>query len=172
MKFLREFSFVCCKHASFWPVYRFRNNPARPRHPTGMMTLFAFLFLAADAVAPVYQSKGVAISGYDPVAYFDGQPTQGKSEYSTDWNGARWLFSNAANRDRFEKEPARFGPQFGGYCAWAVGHGYTYKTDPLAWSVIDGKLYLNYDQKVRSMWLPEAGKWIRQGEQNWPRLHR
>jgi hypothetical protein len=86
--------------------------------------------------------------------------------------GATWRFSSVENRDQFIAAPERFAPQFGGYCAWALGHGYTAPSDPEAWEIIDGKLYLNYDRSVRAEWLKDARNWIQRGNHHWPSLHR
>jgi YHS domain-containing protein len=110
----------------------------------------------------------VAISGYDPVAYGDGTPTRGAARFTYSWNGATWRFATAANRDRFAAEPERYAPQFGGYCAWAVSRGYTADVDPEAFSIVDGRLYLNYSKRVRRMWEQDIAGNIAKGRANWP----
>ena len=101
---------------------------------------------AGEGQAVNRDRQGVAIDGYDPVAYFvDGKPVRGLAEFEQTWNGARYRFASAANRDRFANSPESFTPQYGGFCAFAVSRGYTADIDPAAWSVVDGKLYLNYD---------------------------
>ncbi|MDI7864450.1 hypothetical protein MRS76_21175 [Rhizobiaceae bacterium n13] len=89
----------------------------------------------------------VAIKGYDPVAYFTvNEAIEGSPEYSYHWLGANWRFASAENRDLFKKDPARYAPQYGGYCADGVSFGtVTTNIDPKAWRIIDGKLYLSYD---------------------------
>jgi YHS domain-containing protein len=83
------------------------------------------------------------MGGYDPVAYFIvAAPTKGKPEFSHVWDGERYLFSSAENRDRFAKEPARYAPQFPGYCAAALTRGEIVTPDPRNWIIIEGKLYL------------------------------
>ncbi|MGB7413736.1 MAG: YHS domain-containing (seleno)protein, partial [Thermosynechococcaceae cyanobacterium] len=90
-----------------------------------------------------FAENGIAIRGYDPVAYFtESQPVQGKSEFAYDWKGATWHFASAEHRDLFSGEPAKYAPQYGGYCAWAVKEGTTAPIDPQAWKIVDGKLYL------------------------------
>jgi hypothetical protein len=130
--------------------------------------------LAAAAVPPVNKNRsGVALKGYDPVAYFEqGQPVKGSGALTVDWMGAKWQFSSTGNRDLFQADPQKYTPQYGGYCAWAVGHGYTADTDPEAWKIVDGKLYLNYNKSVQRMWEPEHRKWIEAGNANWPKLHK
>ncbi len=127
----------------------------------------------AEAVSPVNASRlnGVAIRGYDPVAYFTEQkPVEGNPELSLDWNGAIWRFVSAENRDRFVAEPTKYAPQFGGYCAWAVAHGYVYDADPEVWRISEGKLYLNFDQEVQAKWSQDIPGWVAHAEENWPKL--
>jgi hypothetical protein len=113
----------------------------------------------------------VAIDGYDPVAYFvDGAPREGSKQFTFDWSGASWRFASAAHRDLFAADPAKYAPQYGGYCAWAVGHGSTAGIDPEAWTIRDGKLYLNYDLEIRYKWLGDVPGWIAKGDENWPKL--
>jgi YHS domain-containing protein len=131
------------------------------------------LFAAKDPVSPVYSEKGVAIKGVDVVAYFtDSKMVMGKPEFKHQWNGAEWHFSSAEHRDLFAKEPARYVPQFGGYCAWAVSNNYTAPVDPGAWKIIDGKLYLNYNKDVQKKWEEGVLARIQAAEANWPGLHK
>lgn len=114
---------------------------------------------------------GVAIKGYDPVAYFtDGKPEKGSSDFAHDWNGAEWRFASAAHRDLFKADPVKYAPQFGGYCAWAVSRGYTAGIDPDAWKIVNGRLYLNYNAKVQSQWAENIPGNIAKGEENWPKI--
>ena len=113
-------------------------------------------------------AENVAIKGVDTVAYFTAETVvQGNPQYEFVWNGAKWLFSNPENLERFKQNPEKYAPQFGGYCSWAVSHGYTADGDPNAWKVVDGKLYLNYNQKVKEKWEAEQQKLIQDGEKNW-----
>jgi YHS domain-containing protein len=121
--------------------------------------------------APIWTSFGsnVAISGYDPVAYFTlGRPTQGTAAFKATYQGAEFRFANAANRASFLANPARYAPQFGGYCAWAVSQGYTAGIDPNAWAIVDGKLYLNYNRTIQSRWQADRANLIAAGNRNWP----
>ena len=85
--------------------------------------------------------------------------------------GATWYFACAENRDRFAADPERYAPQYGGYCAWAVAHGYTAKIDPEAWKIVDGKLYLNYSKDVQADWAEDIPGNISKGDANWPKIH-
>lgn len=128
---------------------------------------------AAAALSPVNKSLlgGVAIDGYDPVAYFtDGRPVEGRKEFAHDWAGATWRFASAAHRDLFVAAPGKYAPQYGGYCAWAVSNNYTADTDPQAWSIVEGRLFLNYNLEVRSKWEQDKPGNIARADRNWPKL--
>ena len=124
---------------------------------------------AATSAPPVFSRRGAAINGYDPVAYFIQQaPVKGDTDHSSTWNGATWRFASADNKAVFDANPDAYAPQYGGYCAYAVANGYTAKTDPDAWSIVDGKLYLNYSRRVRKRWLEDVPGNIAKGDANWP----
>ncbi len=138
---------------------------------------FVFLLVAFAAIAraekPVNTTLfGVAIKGYDPVAYFtDGKPAKGDSKFSYEWNGATWHFASAKHRDLFKASPDKYAPQFGGYCAWAVSQNYTANSDPEnAWKIVNGKLYLNYNRDVQKKWEGDVPGNIAKGETNWPKI--
>lgn len=113
--------------------------------------------------------KGVGAGGYDVVAYFtDKRPVKGEAKITHEHNGAVWRFSSEENRDKFAAAPEKFAPQYGGYCAWAVSQGYTAKGDPKAWTVHNGKLYLNYNISVRATWARDIPGNVVNGDKNWP----
>ena len=127
----------------------------------------------ARGVAPVFTGilKGVAVGGYDPVAYFtQGTAVEGSSKITAEHSGATWRFASEANRAAFLADPNKFAPQYGGYCAYAVSQGYTAKGDPHAWSIHDGKLYLNYNRAVRTDWEKDKVRFIKLGDGNWPKV--
>jgi hypothetical protein len=142
----------------------------------GMSVLAAALTvsaLAGEKSPSVNQSSnGVAIKGYDPVAYFtDSKPVKGSPQYEFSWRGAKWQFASAEHRDTFARSPEKYAPQYGGYCAYGVSQGHTAPIDPEAWRVIDGKLYLNYSKGVQKTFLEDVPGRIRKADQNWPSLH-
>lgn len=135
----------------------------------------AALMLAAtvaQAVEPVHTAGGdVAVGGYDVVAYFDqGRPVRGSEEFTLEWQGAVWRFASDAHRAAFRTDPERYAPQYGGYCAWAVSQGYTAAGDPNQWSIVDGRLFLNYNAAVQRQWSADRAALIVQGDRNWPGL--
>ena len=128
---------------------------------------------AKSPVDAVNKNAGVAIHGYDVVAYFTvGRPLKGSTRYTADWMGAKWHFATAEHRDLFQKEPAKYAPQYGGYCAWAVSKGYTANGDPEAWRIVNGRLYLNYNKGVQKKWEQDTATRIDEGDRNWPGLHK
>jgi hypothetical protein len=141
-----------------------------------LATLFGLIIITAPAAAREPQVftgiiKGIAVGGYDPVAYFTvGKPLSGKPEFTHAHDGATWRFATAANRDAFATDPAKYAPQYGGYCAWAVSQGYTAKGDPNAWSIVGGKLYLNYNRDVQKSWEKNAAGNITLANSNWPKV--
>ena len=105
------------------------------------------------------KADGVAIHGYDPVAYFaDDGPQKGRPELAVQHGGGRWLFASEANKKRFEEDPEKYLPAFGGYCAYGVAQGYLVKIDPNAWRIVDDRLYLNYDRSVARTWAKDIAR--------------
>ena len=113
-------------------------------------------------------AENLAVKGFDTVAYFTQETAvPGNPQYSYLWNGAKWYFSSAENMEKFKAAPDAYAPQFGGYCSFAVSKGYTADADPQAWKIVDGKLFLNYNQKVKEMWEAEQETRIKDAEKNW-----
>ncbi len=124
---------------------------------------------AFAAKPPVFADGGVAINGYDPVAYFtQSEPVKGDAAFTSEWNGASWQFSSAETKAMFDADPEKYAPHYGGYCAYAVSKGYTATTDPDAWSIVDDKLYLNYSKTVRALWRRNEAANIAKADANWP----
>ncbi len=114
---------------------------------------------AATESAPlvyIESSSDLAIRGTDPVAYFtEGKVVEGNSEYESEWQGAIWRFSSAENQELFDSDPEAYAPQYGGYCAKALSEGNVVSSDPEAWKIVDGKLYLNYSPEVQQQWIQD-----------------
>jgi YHS domain-containing protein len=139
------------------------------------ISVFVFIVLTAiayaDTVKPVNVKEGIAIRGYDAVAYFKvSKRVQGNEQYQHTWNGATWYFSSEANRDAFAKDPEKYAPQFGGYCAYAASRDYIYDADPNFWKIVDGKLYLNFNGDAKKEWEKDIPTNIKKGNENWPDL--
>lgn len=124
---------------------------------------------AFAAKAPVFASDGVAINGFDPVAYFtDGKPVRGNPDLSVNWQGAALHFSDTDHKAMFEADPEKYAPKYGGYCAYAVSKGATAPTDPDAWTIHEGRLYLNFSTDVRSIWREDIEGNVARADANWP----
>ena len=125
--------------------------------------------LCTDENCLVYNDNGVAIQGTDPVAYFrEAKLVAGNSQFKHEWNGAIWHFSSSQNRDLFAENPEKYAPQYGGYCAYAASKGEVAPTDPAAWTIVDGKLYLNFSLEVKDLWAKDIPGNIAKADNNWP----
>jgi len=115
--------------------------------------------------------RGVAINGYDPVAYFnDNKPVAGSADISAEWKGVTWRFASQANKEAFVAAPEKYAPQYGGYCAYAVSQGATAPSDPEAFTIVDGKLYLNLSKDIREVWSQDIPGNISKANANWPKV--
>jgi YHS domain-containing protein len=135
-----------------------------------MLTIALLLAALAGGSKPAINvTDNLALNGYDAVAYVtDGKPVKGVAHLTTTWSGVVWRFATAEHRDVFHRNPERYAPQFGGYCAWAVAHGYTADGDPEVWTIVDGRLYLNYSKRVQRKWQANIPEYIQQAQANWP----
>jgi YHS domain-containing protein len=115
---------------------------------------------------------GVAIMGYDPVAYFtDNQAMKGSEKYSYNWLGTPWHFVSRQHQEMFMSEPIKYAPQYGGYCAGEVALGsVTVDIDPKAFKIIDGKLYLIYDKSHADDFAAHARNEVPKADANWPKI--
>ncbi len=115
--------------------------------------------------------QSIALSGYDPVAYFTGnQPTKGGKKFSANHGGATYYFASAKNRDAFKANPGKYEPQFGGFCAMGVALGKKLDVDPEVWKVVDGKLYLNVNRDVAIKMNEDLSGNLVKAEANWPAI--
>jgi YHS domain-containing protein len=131
----------------------------------------SFAAPASADQAPVHTGllSRVAVGGYDPVAYFtDGRPVRGTAEHRITHQGYEYRFASSEHLAAFSANPARYLPQYGGYCAWAVANGYTAAGNPNNWRIVDGKLYLNYNDEIQSRWERDIPGFIRSANTNWP----
>jgi hypothetical protein len=116
-------------------------------------------------------ATGVAINGYDTVAYFTAnKPVKGLDSLVHEYKGAKWKFATAANLELFKANPEKYAPQYGGYCAYGVTQGYLVKVEPEQFTIRDNKLYLNYDADVQAKWLKDVPGYIGSADQKFPQL--
>ncbi|MCB0356876.1 MAG: YHS domain-containing protein [Bdellovibrionales bacterium] len=110
----------------------------------------------------------VAVDGYDVVSYFtDGKAVKGNKKYSTNYMNAQWLFSSSEHLKEFKKQPQKYLPQYGGYCAYAMAKGEKADIDPKVFSIVSGKLYLNYNIEIGKKWEIDKGKYIEKADTHW-----
>jgi YHS domain-containing protein len=132
------------------------------------------ILLSTQASAQVdvnVDSGGLALKGYDPVAYFTrSAPTQGSPAIVATHDGATYRFATQEHRRLFQASPAKYVPIYGGFCAYGVAQGYKVKIEPEAWRVVDGRLYLNYDLSIREKWAMDIPGYVRAADGHWPGL--
>lgn len=140
-----------------------------------LLVVAAIAFYSCTKRAPVQPvnvtTDGIAIKGYDPVGYLtERRPLKGSPDFEYVYNGARWRFAGESNRKLFVNDPGKYMPKYGGYCAYAVSQNKIADIDPDAWTVFDGKLYLNLNKDVRNLWEKDMQKYIEMADKNWPQL--
>lgn len=144
-----------------------------------MKQLSALLLALGLALSASAQTKtllnldkaGVAIQGYDPVAFFtDHHPVTGKPEFASKYNGATYEFASQEHKALFDKEPAKYEPAFGGYCAYGVSRNKLVSVDVEAFQIVDGKLLLQYSKSVRATFNGDPKANLSKANQNWPGL--
>jgi YHS domain-containing protein len=140
---------------------------------TAIIISYAFLSCAkSSSIQPVnVTAEGLAIKGYDPVAYFtDRRPIRGMPELKYLWKSAEWRFASPDHLEMFKKDPEKYAPRYGGFCAYAVSQGKTADIDPGSWTIYEGRLYLNLDKDVQRLWEKNMQEYIRKADENWPRM--
>jgi hypothetical protein len=131
--------------------------------------IFGAMTLRGQTPGSINAANGVAVQGYDVVAYhLQQQAIKGSPAFTHPWRGVTWQFSSAVNRDRFAEAPHSFVPEFGGFCAYGVSRGYAVDVDPQAFAVVDGRLYLNYSKRVQRTWNQDRAGYIGKARQQWP----
>ena len=127
--------------------------------------------MSTKAFAGEYTHSTPGINGYDPVAYFtDGKSVKGNGYHVADYEGVIYVFANKKNRKVFEANPEKYIPAYGGYCAYGVAVGKKFIADPNVWEVVDGKLYLNLDNKIKGIWVKDVPGNISKANANWPTI--
>lgn len=144
-----------------------------------MKRFFSLLVAFGLALSASAQTKtllnldkaGVAIQGCDPVAFFtDHQPVKGRPEFASQWHGAIYEFASREHKALFDKEPMRYEPAFGGYCAYGVSRNKLAPIDVDAFQIVDGKLLLQYSRSVRDDFNADQKANLQKAAQNWPGL--
>lgn len=142
-----------------------------------VFALFALITLSvltagtAQAGEQYTDRDGRAVNGYDVVSYFnDAMPVMGLESIMTEYNGASWWFASEADKALFLADPARYAPAYDGHCAFALADGRKVRSDPLAWQIVDGRLYLNFSPDIHRRWQQDIPGYLARSEANWPAL--
>lgn len=134
-----------------------------------LLIAFAGISNSIAQQAEIFSINGKAIRGYDPVAFFTlGKAEKGLEEIAYNWNNTTWLFSTKENREAFKTNPEKYSPQYGGYCAYGTSDGHKAPTETDTWTIVNGKLYFNYNQKVKSLWTKNQEALIIKADGIWP----
>ncbi len=135
-----------------------------------VLSLIAVSAIALDEIYTTWYSS-VAIKGHDPVGYFlQNAAVKGSKDHKLKWKDVEWHFASADNKALFESDPEKYAPQYGGYCAWAAAQNQVAGVDPEQFSIVGGKLYLNYNEEIKNKWLGDTTGNIADGDKNWPGL--
>ena len=118
--------------------------------------------------------SGVAMDGFDVVAYFKrGASVKGDESYQVEHKGKTWYFASAENAAAFSADPARYEPQFNGWCSYAVSEGYGAEVDFVnGWVILGGKLYLNWSEDTKNDFVAEQATRIPKATANWPKVRK
>lgn len=134
-----------------------------------LLTALLFIGTLHAQRSAVFVDNGKAIRGYDPVAFFtEGKALMGKDSFSYQWQSATWTFNKKENRELFIAEPEKYAPQFGGYCAYGMAEAHKAPTKTNTWTIVDGKLYFNYNKQVQQAWMKDQASLIQEANKHWP----
>lgn len=135
------------------------------------MWLLSFILLQSQAFAVDSSQFAVGLQGYDVVAYFtQNKPVKGNGDHVVTRDGVTYLFANEEDKKLFIANPEKYLPQYGGWCAFGASVGKKISSDPLAWKIVDGKLYLNLNQRVQGLWSKDISGYIKKADSNWPKI--
>ncbi|MDB4474744.1 hypothetical protein N9023_07020 [Opitutaceae bacterium] len=142
-------------------------------HSLRFIAAFTLLSLAAQARAAVNtDDNGLALSGYDPVAFFTaGAPVQGKTTITAEHEGATYQFTKHTNRDLFLTDPHKYLPAYGGYCGFGAAKGKLFPVEIDTWQITDGRLILNYNAEIKAQFDADIDALIKRADANWPGLN-
>ena len=135
-----------------------------------LITVFVFVSAVSfSQKAEIFSPDGVALKGYDVVAFFtEHMPVKGYDSLKLERNKTLWYFSSQQNLDSFKADTVKYIPQYGGYCAFGASRGYKAPTEVDTWTILDNKLYFNYNQAVKQTWDKEPKVYIKLADEKWP----
>jgi YHS domain-containing protein len=137
----------------------------------GMQTLLVLILCQSYVFATDTTYFAVGNQGYDVVSYFtDHKPVKGNGDHVVMQNGINYLFVSDEHKKMFQANPEKYLPQFGGWCAMGLSLGKKIASDPLAWKIVDGKLYLNLNERVAKIWIKDIPGNIKKADANWAKI--
>jgi YHS domain-containing protein len=138
---------------------------------SALLLLTALSTMASAKELQNLDHSGVAIQGYDPVAFFtDNRPVKGSAQFQSEYRGAKYYFISSEHKAAFDKEPAKYAPQFGGYCAYGASQGHKAPIKIEAWQIVNGRLLMQYDLGVKDDFNKDQQNNLSKADRNWPGL--
>jgi hypothetical protein len=133
------------------------------------MLIFFTTFIASAQKQEIFAPEGKAIRGYDAVAFFkESKAVAGADSLAFVYKDVKWLFSSRENLEAFKANPEHYAPQYGGYCAYGTAQGHKAPTQTDTWTIVNDKLYFNYNAKVKEVWMKDQPAFIEKADKQWP----
>lgn len=139
---------------------------------SALLTITSVLFITAASLATAAEPNSVVgVGGYDLVSYQIGKkPLQGNGNHVVQHKGVNYLFSSKSNAKKFKADKEKYLPAFGGFCAYGASVGKKFIADPTVWEVVDGQLYMNLDNSIKTIWVKDIPGNIKKANKNWPNI--
>lgn len=136
-----------------------------------ILLLLLLITMTVPALAEEVRHSVVGVEGYDLVSYHTNKkPVRGNGNHVVQHQGVNYLFASDDNKKRFKSNPDKYLPAYGGYCAFGTSVGKKFIGDADVWEIVDGKLYLNLDNSIKSIWVRDIPGNIKKADQNWPEI--
>jgi len=134
-----------------------------------IIAIFAMLISTAAFAAD--KNSAPALRGYDAISYHTiGRPVMGNGSNASTYKGQTYLFINKEHKNTFDKNPEKYVPAYGGWCAYGVSAGKKFHGDPLVWKIVDGKVYLNLNNKIQGLWSENIEGYINGANEKWEEI--
>lgn len=140
------------------------------RYYLALLAALLFAFNTQAQAQPVTHSV-VGVQGYDLVSYHTGaRPQRGNGNHVSTLDGVNYLFVSKKNKQAFDRNPEKYLPAYGGYCAFGASVGKKFIADPEIWEIVDNRLYLNLDNKIKGLWVKDIPGNIKKANSNWKQI--
>ncbi|KTD43278.1 YHS domain-containing (seleno)protein [Legionella quateirensis] len=136
-----------------------------------VVLLSVWFNLSGTGFAADFANSLVGAQGYDLVSYHQNSgPVRGSGNHTVFYNGISYIFATDANKKAFQADPKKYLPAYGGYCAYGVSVGKKIISDPLAWKIVNGTLYLNLNNQIQEIWSKDINGYIKKANDEWPKI--